>query len=682
MKRFLYLALAMLIILPDAHAQVERRKPQRARKPIRAQQVETPQRITIQRAETYDVPDIEIDARKLDFKLYAVKLAPQVEIATEPMEGGDIVYHYLPGWTAQDKKMAQVSVSTSIKNKETKAITLQKVRYEYSIKGNNYFKEVNTGNIVIGANQTKSWQNGRDYHELGDVLYFESGIPSSLTIKLYFSEYPAPVAVSQELKAYPRAFGLPFKAKDLDKDEYWESASTHGGGSQVFAYDMGVYRYGNGKWSKYKDDGSSNSDYYIWGKPIYAMADGIVKGYNNNVPTNPKPGEKADFSKYERGGAGNHFYIQHGDVIALYAHMQKGSLNDALMQEGKTVKKGDFLGLAGNSGNSTNPHLHIHIRKETEIETGPFRPLLFNEGYTIGRDDYTKPLGNINWSELNKQGIPGKVKTRSFIWPSEKHPYCEYSSNPKEISKHGVSSGKYQEVFNSIYTCGYYPVWVDGFEVNGSTYFNLSFRKDDGKPWVARHNLSASAYQSEFNEWAGKGYRLINVDCYVLGGQVRYAAVWKKDGGPAVAAYHGVSANTHQSKFNELTSNGWVPVNVSSVHHKGNLYITAIYEKKNVGGFYHHFGMSASAYQSNFGKYDQMGYKMVYLNAYDINGSPRFNAIWYKSAPFGNYVGKHGMSFSQYQSDFNYFLGKGFETYCVTGYQDGNSGKYGALWVK
>jgi len=60
------------------------------------------------------------------------------------------------------------------------------------------------------------------------------------------------------------------------------------------------------------------------------------------------------------GGGGNSFLILHGDELVLYAHMRKGTLNQALTQVGAKVKSGQLLGHAGNSGSSSGPHLHIH----------------------------------------------------------------------------------------------------------------------------------------------------------------------------------------------------------------------------------------------------------------------------------------------------------------------------------
>src|SRR4029077_4696230 len=106
---------------------------------------------------------------------------------------------------------------------------------------------------------------------------------------------------------------------------------------------------------------------------------------------------------------------------------------------------------------------------------------------------------------------------------------CAYPTNWGEVCRFGVAENAYQEEFDKVWTCGYYPIWVDGYDVGGKTYFNVIFRPSKNVQWVARHNLDGNKYQNEFNTWGNAGFRLINVNSYLLNGKVRYAAVWKKD---------------------------------------------------------------------------------------------------------------------------------------------------------
>jgi len=57
--------------------------------------------------------------------------------------------------------------------------------------------------------------------------------------------------------------------------------------------------------------------------------------------------------------AGNHIVIQHGPrLFSVYAHMQQGS---AIVAVGDWVQRGQVIGRVGNSGNTTQPHLHVHF---------------------------------------------------------------------------------------------------------------------------------------------------------------------------------------------------------------------------------------------------------------------------------------------------------------------------------
>ena len=75
------------------------------------------------------------------------------------------------------------------------------------------------------------------------------------------------------------------------------------------------------------------------GSPIYAPADGVVK------------------RAYYAGGFGNHIKLEHGSgYTTLFAHLSK-----IKVKHGQKVKRGEIIGLTGNTGRSTAPHLHYEI---------------------------------------------------------------------------------------------------------------------------------------------------------------------------------------------------------------------------------------------------------------------------------------------------------------------------------
>lgn len=104
----------------------------------------------------------------------------------------------------------------------------------------------------------------------------------------------------------------------------------------------------------YIRSGTRNEDYYAFGKPIYAVCDAVVynviTGVEDNRPTQMNPTMPLGNSVVLK--TANEEYI-------FYAHFQKESIR---VKKGDVVKKGQYLGDCGNSGNSSEPHLHLHIQ--------------------------------------------------------------------------------------------------------------------------------------------------------------------------------------------------------------------------------------------------------------------------------------------------------------------------------
>ncbi len=109
----------------------------------------------------------------------------------------------------------------------------------------------------------------------------------------------------------------------------------------------------------FSGDQLKNESYYAQANDALAVADGIVVALKDGIPENvPGPTSRAVPITLETVG-GNHVIIDiGGGRYAFYAHLKPGSLG---VRQGDRVRRGQVIGLVGNSGNSTEPHLHFHI---------------------------------------------------------------------------------------------------------------------------------------------------------------------------------------------------------------------------------------------------------------------------------------------------------------------------------
>lgn len=115
------------------------------------------------------------------------------------------------------------------------------------------------------------------------------------------------------------------------------------------------------------------SDYAIYGMPVLAPCGGTVIRKVDGLPDHPSP---------HAGPAGNHLVIDNGSERVVLAHLACGSVTPV---EGGRVTEGQAVGRVGSSGNSTEPHLHIHAVRDGHALTLDFReaPGPFRRGYRI-----------------------------------------------------------------------------------------------------------------------------------------------------------------------------------------------------------------------------------------------------------------------------------------------------------
>ena len=105
------------------------------------------------------------------------------------------------------------------------------------------------------------------------------------------------------------------------------------------------------------DDPADPADYTIYGKKVVAAADGVVVHVLTGLP-DERPGALPT-GKSPADADGNSVVVDIGNgLYALYAHMQDGSIT---VEEGARITRGQQLGLVGNSGNTSAPHLHFHV---------------------------------------------------------------------------------------------------------------------------------------------------------------------------------------------------------------------------------------------------------------------------------------------------------------------------------
>lgn len=100
-----------------------------------------------------------------------------------------------------------------------------------------------------------------------------------------------------------------------------------------------------------------NADYFTYDQPVLAVADGEVAVVSDGLPDLTPHVLQDDLPLKDYGGNYIVLKISEG-VYAFYAHLKPGSME---VEVGDTVQLGDEIGRTGNSGNTSEAHLHFHL---------------------------------------------------------------------------------------------------------------------------------------------------------------------------------------------------------------------------------------------------------------------------------------------------------------------------------
>jgi murein DD-endopeptidase MepM/ murein hydrolase activator NlpD len=150
--------------------------------------------------------------------------------------------------------------------------------------------------------------------------------------------------------------------------------------------------------SSHRGNGQDLTDYYAYGMDILSMADGDVVSVIDGVPDSV-PGELNPYF-----ATGNFVLVHHEgtQVYSAYAHLSPGSIR---VEVGDRVRRGQVLGKCGNSGNSSEPHLHVHLQDGPRIEASWGIEAVFNDVNVI-RDGVSERRSEYSFRKGDKVSPP------------------------------------------------------------------------------------------------------------------------------------------------------------------------------------------------------------------------------------------------------------------------------------
>ncbi len=164
--------------------------------------------------------------------------------------------------------------------------------------------------------------------------------------------------------------------------------------TQRYAYDFLIMNH-NGE--TYYGDKTEEESYYCYGRNILSPADGKIVDIGSNCIDN-KPFADGVLAFTAEDIRGNYIIIKHAEKeYSFIGHIKPESIQ---VEVGQNVQAGEVIAKCGNSGNTSEPHIHFHLQDGTDFFLSAGLPITFENIHVTKQENYhiydeRKTLGEI-----------------------------------------------------------------------------------------------------------------------------------------------------------------------------------------------------------------------------------------------------------------------------------------------
>jgi CubicO group peptidase (beta-lactamase class C family) len=252
---------------------------------------------------------------------------------------------------------------------------------------------------------------------------------------------------------------------------------------------------------------------------------------------------------------------------------------------------------------------------------------------------------------------------------------------PPWVARHGLSSAAYQNAFDDFGKQGFQLVSVSGYVVGGEVQYAALWRKSPGgEPWAARHGLSFADFQKTIDDLAKDDLHLVYVDGYEVDGMPLFAGIWRKGAGAAPVVKLGMDGTQYQAEFDALHKQGYRLEHVAGYTHHGAAVYAAIWDKAAGPEFVARHGLTSAQYQQAFDDFAKQGFRLKEVSGYSPGGVDHYAAIWEKGGDGAPWIARHGIPLADYQTQFDIDRFQGWQPHYVQAFTSGGSARFDVIY--
>lgn len=252
-------------------------------------------------------------------------------------------------------------------------------------------------------------------------------------------------------------------------------------------------------------------------------------------------------------------------------------------------------------------------------------------------------------------------------------------------SVRGLGGAAFHDDWVARRAAGYMLIDLEVDELNGNESVSGVWQQNaDGRNWASWRNLSSDEFGAKWQELRDAGYLLIDQETYVLAGTRYYAGIWiENKEGLSWGSYRNMTSAEYQAKYDSFEAGGYIPIDVDVYLVGGELRYSFVWVKNTEGlRWVMKRDLTASSYASYFDQY-RGTYRVLDLESYKLlglTGAQRYAAIWVENKNRRGWAAYRDMSATGFVNRWKQMDDAGYRLTDFDVYDYAGGVRYSGVW--
>lgn len=210
--------------------------------------------------------------------------------------------------------------------------------------------------------------------------------------------------------------------------------------------------------------------------------------------------------------------------------------------------------------------------------------------------------------------------------------FQETTSTTQTAARNGMTGPDFIAYHNSIHPLGYRLVWLDGFGVGSTAYYNGLWERTNGASQRVRLGETLGAHMTADSNYNEDNYYLTDVSSFSVNGSPLHAGVWTAGRLPTLQVNYAMTGAEYQTEFGSMQSAGYHLYRVNGYMSGASQLYTGVWRGTSYGEGWSRHGMSSLAFTAEMNNAQTLGYRPAFIEPWnDADGDTFYNATWVRN---------------------------------------------------